>query len=85
MTQASRLSTLIPQLHSTPRYVRTRIISSVMEDSLVNSLKGSLTIICFSAVSLLGLKEFGRLKFVQNTWAGVDGLAKKVTGNNNIK
>jgi len=30
-------------------------------------------------VSLLGLKDFGRLKFVQNTWAGVDGLAKKVT------
>lgn len=34
-------------------------------------------------VSLLGLKDFGRLKFVQNTWAGVDGLAKKVTGKNN--
>ena len=84
MTQASRLSTFIPQLHSTPQYVRTRIISSVMEDSLVNSLKGSLTI-CFSAVSLLGLNDFGRLKFVQNTWAGVDGLAKKVTGNNSIK
>ena len=33
------------------------------------------------SVSLLGLKDFGRLRFVQNTWAGVDGLAKKVTGN----
>ena len=37
----------------------------------------------FPPVSLLGLKEFGRLKFVQNTWAGVDGLAKKVIGNLN--
>ena len=88
MTQASRLSTLIPQLHWTPQYARARIISSVTEDSLVNFTKG----LCFinhlwcTAVSLLGLKDFGRLKFVQNTWAGVDGLAKKVTGNNiNIK
>ena len=31
--------------------------------------------------SLLYLKSFGRLQFVQSTWAGVDGLVKKAKGN----
>ena len=30
--------------------------------------------------SLLYLKDCGRIKFVQNTWAGVDSLIKKVSG-----
>ena len=29
---------------------------------------------------ILKLKDFGRLQFVQNTWAGVDSLARQLAG-----
>ena len=33
---------------------------------------------------ILNLKDFGRLKFVQNTWAGVDSLARQLAGKLNL-
>ena len=34
----------------------------------------------FISGPILNLKDFGRLKFVQNTWAGVDSLARQLAG-----
>ena len=33
---------------------------------------------------ILNLKDFKRLKFVQNTWAGVDSLARQLAGRQNL-
>ena len=33
---------------------------------------------------ILNLTDFGRLKFVQNTWAGVDSLARQLAGRLNL-
>ena len=29
---------------------------------------------------ILNLPDYGRLKFVQNTWAGVDSLVRRLSG-----
>ena len=33
---------------------------------------------------ILNLSDYGRLQFVQNTWAGVDSLARQLSGNRRV-